>query len=132
MISHKQFLRIESIVAESSKCINAKVGAILVKDNRIISIGYNGTPSGWDNECECNGKTKKEVLHAETNAIAKCAKSNDSTKRSTLYCTFSPCVECAKMIIQSEISEVFYLNKYKDLKGISMLVESNIKITQQL
>jgi len=130
MITHKQFLKIASTIAESSKCENAKVGAILVKEGRIISIGYNGTPTGWDNECECDGKTKPEVLHAETNAISKCAMSNESSKGSILYCTLSPCLECSKLIIQSGISEVFYLKDYYNLEGISILAKSNIKTTK--
>lgn len=128
MITHKQFLKIASTIAESSKCENAKVGAILVKDGRIISIGYNGTPSGWDNECECDGITKKEVLHAEANAIAKCATSSESSKDSELYTTLSPCVECAKLIIQSKIKAVYYKEKYKDTSGIKLLKKSSVKV----
>lgn len=101
-------------ISKMSKAKRQKVGCILVKDSRIISIGYNGMPSGFDNSCETNGVTKKEVLHAESNAITKCSKSNESSDRATLYCTLSPCVECAKLIIQCGISKVFYLENYNN------------------
>lgn len=134
--------------AELSSAKRAQVGAIIVKDNRIISIGYNGMPSGWTNDCETTEtwndvphmrekyleqgavmhssphgntwsrlKTKPEVLHAETNAIAKVAQSNDNCKDASLFCTHEPCIECAKLIYQSGIKEVYFKNTYKADKG---------------
>ena len=109
------------------------VGAIIVKDNRIISIGYNGMPSGWDNNCENtldNGqlKSKPEVLHAESNAIAKLAKSNESGEDSTLFITHSPCLECSKLIYQSGIITVYYKNEYRSQDGLDFLKKSNINV----
>lgn len=105
--------------AKLSVAKRAQVGCIIVKDNRIISIGYNGMPSGWDNECEIPGedKTKPEVLHAETNAIAKVAQSNDNCKDATLFCTHEPCIQCAKLIFQSGITTVYYKHSYDAAVG---------------
>jgi dCMP deaminase len=119
--------------ARLSSARRAQVGAIIVKNNRIISIGYNGMPSGWDNECETYQgsfperagvpldislyKTKPEVLHAETNAIAKVAQSSESCKDAILFCTHEPCIDCAKLIYQSGISHVIYKNTYRAEKG---------------
>ena len=118
--------------AKLSHATRAKVGCIIVKDNRIISIGYNGMPSGWDNECEADGKTKPEVLHAEANAITKLARSSDSSEGSALFCTHMPCIECAKLIHQSGISSVYYLINYKAAKGSGeeFLKISNIGLEQ--
>jgi len=129
--------------AQLSHAQRAKVGAIIVKDDRIISIGYNGMPSGWDNCCEevvppnewaefGQLKTKPEVLHAETNAIAKLAQSSESGKDATLFCTHLPCMECAKLIYQSGIKEVYYREEYKAAKGSGkeFLIESGITIAQ--
>jgi len=120
--------------AKLSHATRAKVGCIIVKDNRIISIGYNGMPSGWDNECEIPGedKTKPEVLHAEANAITKLARSSDSSEGSALFCTHMPCIECAKLIHQSGISSVYYLINYKAAKGSGeeFLKISNIGLEQ--
>jgi dCMP deaminase len=123
----KAFLDVAQRFAELSTAKRAQVGAIIVKDNRIISIGYNGMPSGWDNECESIKEqhdigttilfTKPEVLHAETNAIAKVAQSNDSSKDATLFCTHEPCIECAKLIHQSGITTVYYREQYNAAKG---------------
>jgi dCMP deaminase len=123
----KAFLDVAQRFAELSTAKRAQVGAIIVKDNRIISIGYNGMPSGWDNECEAIKEqhdigttilfTKPEVLHAETNAIAKVAQSNDSSKDATLFCTHEPCIECAKLIHQSGITTVYYREQYNAAKG---------------
>lgn len=117
--------------AQLSTATRAKVGAIIVKDNRIISIGYNGMPSGWTNECEHEGKTKPEVLHAETNAIAKVARSPESAEGATLFCTHLPCMDCAKLIYQSGIREVFYRVEYQAAKGTGkqFLIGSGVKIT---
>jgi len=123
-----------------SECSTAKrlhVGAIVVKDDRIISIGYNGMPSGWDNDCEdikINNdgqyelKTKPEVLHAETNAIAKLAKSNESGLGATMFITHAPCLDCAKLVYQSGINTVYYRNSYRDENGIQFLEKAGVKI----
>lgn len=126
------FISIAEQTAKLSHATRAKVGCIIVKDNRIISIGYNGMPSGWDNVCEVDGKTKPEVLHAEANAITKLAQSNESSKDATLFCTHMPCIECAKLIHQSGISSVYYLINYKAAKGSgeNFLRESNIGLEQ--
>lgn len=127
-MTHKSYIQICNIIANESKANRYKVGAILVKDGNIISMGYNGTPSGFDNECEDeNGNTKVEVLHAESNAITKCAKSTKSSENSILYCTLSPCVECAKLIVQSGIKEVYFKEFYRDSKGLILLSKANIK-----
>lgn len=117
-----------------------QVGAIVVKDDRIISIGYNGMPSGWDNNCEdeirypdAEGvtlKTKPEVLHAESNAIAKLARSSESGDGATLFVTHQPCMECAKLIYQSGIKEVYYAHPYRLNDGLDFLQKSNINVTK--
>ena len=125
-----------------SKLSSAKrlqVGAIVVKDDRIISIGYNGMPSGWDNNCEnvvqhsddtTSLKTKPEVLHAESNAIAKLARSSESGDGATLFVTHQPCMECAKLIYQSGIKEVYYAHPYRLNDGLDFLQKSNINVTK--
>jgi dCMP deaminase len=111
----------------SAKRLN--VGAIVVKDDRIISIGYNGMPTGWDNCCEdSNNKSKPEVLHAESNAIAKLAKSGESGLGASIFITHSPCIECAKLIYQSGISTVYYKNPYRSSAGIEFLKKSKVKV----
>jgi dCMP deaminase len=106
---------------DMSSAKRLQVGAIIVKDNRIISIGYNGMPSGWDNECEYETeeglRTRPEVLHAESNAIAKVARSTDSSEGASLFCTHTPCIECAKLIYQSGITEVYIGQDYDARKG---------------
>jgi dCMP deaminase len=123
--------------AELSLARRLHVGAIVVKDDRIISIGYNGMPSGWDNNCEdviqhsddtITLKSKPEVLHAETNAIAKLAKSNESGMGATMFITHAPCLDCAKLIYQSGISSVLYRNTYRDTSGITFLERSGIEV----
>ena len=125
--------------AELSSARRLHVCAIVVKDDRIISIGYNGMPSGWDNDCEDLVyriaeepilKTKPEVLHAETNAIAKLAKSNESGLGATMFITHAPCLDCAKLIYQSGISCVLYRDAYRDTGGITFLEKSGIAVTQ--
>ena len=112
-----------------SHCKRKQVGSLIVKDKMIISDGYNGTPSGFENFCEDeDGYTKWYVLHAEANAIAKVSGSTQSTKGSTLYITLSPCRECSKLIFQSGITRVVYSKKYKDLSGIEFLIKSGVSV----
>ena len=121
-----------------SHAIRLKVGAIVVKDNRIISIGYNGTPAGWDNECEdtfhhhelgtCTTITKAEVLHAESNAVAKLAKSSESGCGATMFVTHAPCIDCAKLVYQSGIATVYYKNEYRSTQGLEFLTKSNVDV----
>jgi len=113
--------------AQLSHARRLQVGAIVVKDDRIISIGYNGMPSGWDNECEDeNNKTKPQVLHAESNAITKLAKSHESGDKSTMFCTHSPCIECAKLIFQTGINTLYYRSDYRSTEGIDFLKASGV------
>lgn len=108
-----------------------KVGAIAVKDNRIISIGYNGMPSGWDNVCEDeNFKTKPEVIHAEANCIAKLARSNESGKDAEIYVTHAPCLQCAKQIYSAGITKVYYRNSYRLDAGVDFLKKCGIEVEQ--
>ena len=117
-----RYIKMARIWAENSYCVRLQVGALLVKNKMIISDGYNGTPSGFENICEDeNGKTKPYVLHAEANAITKVAKSNNSSEGSTLYVTSSPCIECAKLIIQSGIRRVVYCDDYHSNDGLELL-----------
>jgi len=115
------WMGVASLVSGMSSAKRLQVGAIIVKDNRIISIGYNGMPSGWDNECEYETeeglRTRPEVLHAESNAIAKVARSTDSSEGASLFCTHTPCIECAKLIYQSGITEVYIGQDYDARKG---------------
>jgi len=122
-----KYLQMAQIWGENSYCKRRKVGALLVKEQMIISDGYNGTPSDFENVCEDeDGKTKVYVLHAEANAITKVAKSNNSSEGSTLYVTASPCVECSKLIIQSGIKRVVYSDKYRDQSGLELLERKGI------
>jgi len=117
------------IWAENSYCKRRKVGALLVKDKMIISDGYNGTPSGFENVCEDeNDITKPYVLHAEANAITKVARSNNSSDGATLYVTSSPCIECAKLIIQAGISRVVFAENYRLSDGIDLLRRANVEL----
>lgn len=116
-----------AVWARNSYCSRRKVGAILVKDRMIISDGYNGTPAGFENVCEDeNGVTKPYVLHAEANAITKVAKSNNSSEGATLYVTASPCMECAKLIIQAGISRVVYSEEYRITDGLDLLRRAGV------
>lgn len=142
----RAYMKTAQTFAELSSARRLQVGAIVVKNDRIISIGYNGMPAGWDNNCEheivdnyagfegaihhIKLKTKSEVLHAETNAIAKLARSNESGEGATLFVTHSPCIECAKLIYQSGITHVFYGQHYRDNSGINFLQKSNVAIEQ--
>ena len=123
-----RYLRMAKIWSENSYCNRRKVGALLVKDKMIISDGYNGTPSGFPNICEdADNRTFQYVLHAEANAITKVAKSNNSSEGSTLYVTDSPCIECAKLIIQSGIKRVVYSKLYRISDGIELMKTAGIK-----
>lgn len=127
----KRYLEMAATWAKNSYCIRKQVGALIVKDRMIISDGYNGTPAGFENVCEDeNGKTKPYVLHAEANAITKVAKSNNSSENATLYVTTSPCLECSKLIIQSGIRRVVFVEKYRDETGVNLLKRANIEIVQ--
>jgi len=127
----QRYLKMAAIWADNSYCRRRKVGALLVKDKMIISDGYNGTPSGFENICEDeNGMTKPYVLHAEANAITKVAKSNNSSEGATLYVTSSPCLECAKLIIQAGIRRVVFTDNYRMEDGIHLLKRANIEVIQ--
>jgi dCMP deaminase len=133
------YMKTAETFAELSHARRLHVGAIVAKDDRIISIGYNGMPSGWDNNCEdtvqhsddtVTLKSKPEVLHAETNAIAKLAKSNESGMGAIMFITHAPCLDCAKLIYQSGISSVLYRNAYRDTSGITFLEKSGVTVEQ--
>lgn len=153
MISNQTFMRIAYQVASESKAEKRKVGAVIVKDNNIIALGYNGTPSGFDNYCEDEVenfsyeqnenkleagenfgtkqkllKTRPEVLHAESNAISKCARSTYSSEGADIFVTTAPCIECAKLIIQAGIKNVFWSEEYKSMDGIRLLEKANIYV----
>jgi len=134
------YMKVAETFAELSSAVRLHVGAIVVKDDRIISIGYNGMPSGWDNNCEdmireeqdgivkYTIKSKPEVLHAETNAIAKLAKSNESGMGATMFITHAPCLDCAKLIYQSGINHVLYRNSYRSDDGIKFLEKASVTV----
>ncbi len=122
------YLEMAEIWAQNSYCKRRKVGALLVKDRMIISDGYNGTPSGFENICEEDGVTKPYVLHAEANAITKVAKSGNSSEGATLYVTASPCLDCSKLIIQSGIKRVVYRDEYRLTDGIDLLRRAGIEV----
>ena len=125
----KRYMRMAFIWSENSYCKRRKVGAILVKDKMIISDGYNGTPSGFENVCEDEDNvTKPYVLHAEANAITKVARSNNSSEGATLYMTSSPCIECAKLIIQAGIRKVVYADSYRLSDGVELLRRADIEL----
>ena len=123
-----RYMRMANIWAENSYCERRKVGALIVKDKMIISDGYNGPPSGFETVCETeDGFTKPYVLHAEANAITKIARSNNNSNGATMYVTASPCIECAKLIIQSGIKRVVYGEKYRLTDGIDLLERAGIE-----
>ena len=127
----KLFIEIATSFSKMSYAKKKKVGAVIVKDNSIISDGYNGTPCGYDNTCEnSDDETLWYVLHAEANAITKVAKSTGNCKDATLYITLSPCKECSKLIIQSGIKKVIYKEKYRDITGLNFLENFNIECIQ--
>jgi dCMP deaminase len=127
----KRYLKMADIWAQNSYCKRRQVGALIVKNQMIISDGYNGTPSGFENVCEDeNDKTKPYVLHAEANAITKVAKSGNSSNGSTLYVTSSPCLECSKLIIQAGIKRVVFTESYRLEDGINLLKRAEIEVEQ--
>lgn len=127
----KAYLRMATSWAKLSHCKRKQVGALIVKNDMIISDGYNGSPSGFDNCCEDeNGETHWYVLHAEANAILKVAKSTNNAKGATLYLTLSPCKDCSKLILQAGITRVVYIKGYKDTSGVDFLTAAGIEITQ--
>lgn len=124
------YLKMAKEWSRLSYCERKQVGALIVKDKMIISDGYNGTPSGFENICETeNGDTKWYVLHAEANAILKVAKSSQSTEGATLYQTLSPCKDCSKLIYQSGIKRVVFIKKYKDTEGIDFLIKAGVEVS---
>lgn len=135
---HQAYMNCAVAIADLSRCERLKVGAIIVKDGNIISMGYNGTPKGFDNCCEFEEevdgqvmlRTKSEVLHAEANAITKAAKSTYSTDGASLYCTHSCCFDCAKLIVQAGIVEFYYRQEYRTTEGLDLLRNVGIKVTQ--
>jgi len=133
------YMKTAETFAELSSARRLHVGAIIVKDDRIISIGYNGMPSGWNNDCEdeiiddkwtVTLKTKPEVLHAETNAIAKLAKSTESGLGASLFVTHAPCLDCAKLVYQSGINTVYYRNTYRSEDGLHFLQKAGVKVNK--
>ncbi|MCK5462254.1 MAG: dCMP deaminase family protein [Bacteroidales bacterium] len=126
-----RYIQMARVWATNSYCKRRQVGALIVKDRMIISDGYNGTPSGFENECEDeNNRSKPYVLHAEANAITKVAKSNNSSEGATLYITASPCMDCAKLIIQAGIIRVVYADEYRIVDGIELLEKAGIEVVQ--
>jgi dCMP deaminase len=126
------FMQMAELTATLSYAKRLQVGALIVKGNRIVGTGYNGMPTDWENDCEIevNGelKTKAEVLHAETNAIAKVAQSTESSEGSTMFCTHAPCVDCAKLIYQSGIATLYFKHEYRDDAGIKFLKLSGVNV----
>ena len=134
-------MKAAEVYSQLSSAVRLQVGCVVVKDNTIIGIGYNGMPSGWDNNCEdeiiieedekfIKGlKTKPEVLHAETNALAKIARSTNSSDDASMFITHAPCLDCAKLVYQSGIKSVYYRNSYKNTDGIDFLNKCNVEVT---
>jgi dCMP deaminase len=131
-------MKAAEVYSQLSSAVRLQVGCVVVKDNTIIGIGYNGMPSGWDNNCEdtiqhsddtVTLKTKPEVLHAETNALAKIAKSTNSSDGASMFITHAPCLDCAKLVYQSGIKSVYYRNSYKNTDGIDFLNKCNVEVT---
>jgi dCMP deaminase len=121
-----RYLKMAYVAAESSHCVRAKVGALIVRDDNVLAFGYNGTPRGFDNCCEIGDVTNPEVLHAESNAIAKIARSTNTSEGATLYCTLEPCFDCAKLIIQAGIKQVIYSEAYRCHRGIELLHKAKV------
>ena len=123
-------MKVAEVYGELSSCNRLRVGCVIVKDDTVIGIGYNGTPTGDDNACEYEGVTKPEVIHAEINALAKVAKSTNSSADADLFVTVSPCIECAKLIKQSGIKTVYYKNDYRSDSGILFLRERGVTVVK--
>lgn len=124
-------MRVAEVYANLSYAKRLKVGAIVVRDSRVISIGYNGTPSGWENDCEDeDNKTKPEVIHAEANAIAKLAQTTESGLNAEMFITHAPCIECAKLIFTAGIKSVYFKNFYRETNGIEFLKKCNVQVEQ--
>jgi dCMP deaminase len=136
----KAHMNVAEVYASLSSATRLKVGCVIVKNDTIIGIGYNGMPSGWDNVCEdeeydedgfhITSKTKKEVIHAEINAISKVARSTNSSEGAYMFITHAPCMECSKALFQSGIQKVFYKNEYRDLSGIKFLKDCGMEVEQ--
>ena len=126
------FVKMAFTFSELSKANRRKVGCIIVKDGQVISNGFNGTPSGFDNSCEIDNVTKPEVLHAESNALMKLAQSTNSSKGATLYLTCAPCFDCSKLIIQAGISRVVYTHNYRKEDGLDLLSKTNVIVDRYL
>lgn len=133
------YMDVADRTSKLSHAVRLQVGAVIVKDNRILSYGYNGMPAGWDNICEdhiyvddmhVELKTKPEVLHAETNAIAKVSGSTESSEDATMFCTHAPCLQCAKLIYQSGINNLYYRNTYRDDAGLEFLTKSGVNVNK--
>lgn len=143
------FMELAELTSKLSYATRLKVGAVIVKGNQIIGTGYNGMPTGWDNNCEYEEnvlisefgsppkfeetgklKTKPEVLHAESNAILKVARSTESSEGATLFCTHAPCIECAKLIYQSGIKTIYYKEQYRDDSGLKFLIQGDVNVYQ--
>lgn len=133
------YMQVAELTAQLSRARRLQVGCVIVKDDNIISFGWNGTPPGWDNNCEdtvwnSNGertlKTRPEVIHAEANALMKLCRTHSSSKEASLFLTHAPCVECAKLISSAGISQVFYRHHYRNQDGVDLLTKSNIPITE--
>ena len=131
-------MKAAEVYSQLSSARRLQVGCVVVKDNTIIGIGYNGMPSGWDNNCEdtiqhsddtVTLKTKPEVLHAETNALAKIARSTNSSESASIFITHAPCLDCAKLVYQSGIKSVYYRNSYKNTDGLDFLNKCNVEVT---
>ncbi len=127
------FMNIADLTSKLSYAKRLQVGAVIVKGNQIIGTGYNGMPTGWENMCEVEQddgslKTKPEVLHAESNAIAKVSRSTESSEGATLFCTHAPCIDCAKLIYQAGISTVYYREQYRDDSGLRFLSQGNVNV----
>lgn len=126
------FMRVAQETASLSSAVRLKVGCVIVRDNRILSIGYNGTPTGWDNCCEENDKTKPEVIHAESNALTKLCQSNESSKGAVAFVTHAPCMDCAKLLYQAGIAEVIYKEEYRSRSGIEFLHKAGVLTWQKI
>lgn len=122
------YLDIALRVSQMSHCLKRKVGCVIVRDGRILSMGWNGMPNGFDNVCELGQETNPEVIHAEGNALAKLACSTDSSEGASVYTTTSPCVECAKLLIQSKVNEVIFQDSYHDTMGIELLTKGGVDV----